>query len=277
MLCKLCGNSCEYNSKFTRFLALQDTPCQVYSCRNCKTAFLVGDIPQDIYEEGYFSNLGTEYSYEQQSRSNFNHYRDISKKLAALSKGRETLADVGCGLGHFMFVASRDFKEVQGFDGFVDPEKFVCEPEHLVICDIDHVTFKRSFYDAITLNHSLEHVDDPIYILKQVHAGLKDDGVLYVEVPLQFYSFYDRLKGLLKPKSSPDFLSFHHKTFFSPSSLIYALEKEGFKVLEFTTFLPRRGLGRFRGIRGVFLYLFLAVSSAFNRGDYISVFAKKVR
>lgn len=273
--CNICLSPCNFNRKFTEFLALSDTECEIFSCENCRTSFLLGDIPENIYDDEYFSVSGSEYSYEGQSSANRTHYKNISKRLVELSRSRRLLADVGCGLGHFMVEASREFQEVVGFDGFVDPERFVFDVKKLYICDLDHIRFMPGNYDVITLNHSLEHVSEPINLLRQSFKGLRDGGVLYVEVPYQFYSFYDKVNNFISPKKIPDFLSFHHKTFFNPASLVMALENEGFQVISLSTFLPKRGFGRYVGVKGKLLYLFLLFSSFFNKGDYISVFAKK--
>jgi SAM-dependent methyltransferase len=236
---------------------------------------LIGNVPGNIYDHDYFSVSGSEYSYEDQSSANKLHYKEISERLVELSGSRRLLADVGCGLGHFMVEASHQFQQVDGFDGFVDPEKFVFDVKRLQLCDLDRVKFTSCNYDAITLNHSLEHVDEPVNLLKQSFNALREDGVIYVEVPYQFHSFYDKICNLFNPKRTPDFLSFHHKTFFTPSSLVLALENVGFQVVSITTFLPARGLGRHAGIKGKVLYIFLLFSSFFSRGDYISVFAKR--
>lgn len=273
--CKICSSYCYYNKHFTRFLALSDTQCEVFSCMHCKTGFLVGDPPSDIYSSQYFSDIGSEYSYEQQSLANCEHYRSISKKLVDLANSRQSIADLGCGLGHFIAEAAQEFASVEGYDGFVDPDKFSTDVNQLTICDIEKVVLAEDSYDAVTLNHSLEHVDDPIRVLENSFKGLKNGGVIYVEVPYQFYSFYDRIKMIAMPKMAPDFLSFHHKTFFNPSSLRLTLEQVGFEVIVVSTFLPKRGLGRYKGIRGKLLYIFLWVSSLFKKGDYISIFAKK--
>lgn len=273
--CKICSGGCQYNKRFTEFLALGSTQCRVFSCRRCNTGFLVGDVPHNIYSDEYFSVSGDEYSYEDQSASNAEHYRSISKNLASLSDGDGAIADIGCGLGHFMVIASVYFQKVDGFDGFIDPTKFVASRDQLTLCDLDGLELDENKYDSIALNHSLEHVNEPIKLLAQVFKGLRKGGVAYIEVPYQFGSFYDKVNFVMNPKKFPDFLSFHHKTFFNPSSLVFALKKEGFKILKVSTFLPERGADRFRGIKGKLLYLFLCFSSVFKRADYIAVYAKK--
>ena len=46
---------------------------------------------------------------------------------------------------------------------------------------------KNLRFDLIICSHVLEHVDDPISILKGLHSFLKDDGIVYVEVPVEIW------------------------------------------------------------------------------------------
>ncbi|QFS87785.1 MULTISPECIES: class I SAM-dependent methyltransferase [unclassified Marinobacter] len=274
--CKICGGRCKENQNFTRFLALGETNCRVLTCENCKTSFLVGEPPNNLYNHEYFSVAGADYDYEKQSRSNSDHYQDIIEKLVSYGAGSASLVDIGCGMGHFVRQASASFEEVLAVDGHVDPSCFVGDRSQLSVEDIDRIEITPEKFDAITLNHSLEHVDDPVRLLEQAREGLRPGGVLYVEVPFQFGSFYDRVAAILSPKQAPDFLSFHHKTFFCPRSLELALENTGFEVLELRTFLPKRGVGRFRGLRGRLRFVFLWGASLVNRADYIAVFARRL-
>jgi len=275
--CKICGNRCFKNRNFTRFLALGETNCSVATCERCHTGFLCGDPPDNLYDDAYFTVSTDQYDYEKQSVANEEHYGEILEKLIQHSVGSERLVDVGCGMGHFVRQASRYFDEAIGIDGHVDFSHFVGCFEQLRIENIEGLRIGNSEFDAITLNHSLEHVEDPVTLLENSFSALRPGGVLYVEVPFQYGSLYDKISTILNPKRSPDFLSFHHKTFFYPKSLEFAIEKCGFQVLELKTFLPKRGAGRFDGLRGKLLYAFLLFSSFIKRADYIAIFAQRPR
>ena len=45
------------------------------------------------------------------------------------------------------------------------------------------LTFRSSTYDVIFMNEVLEHMPDPINVLRDIHSYLKDGGILIVNVP----------------------------------------------------------------------------------------------
>ncbi len=78
------------------------------------------------------------------------------------------------------------------------------------VADISEVDGK---FDFISMSHVLEHLINPLEMLKTVRGLLEDDGQLFVEVP----------------QMSP---SFAHPLMFFDLSLKKMLSKAGFKVME---------------------------------------------
>ena len=82
--------------------------------------------------------------------------------------------------------------------------------------------FPQGHFNLITCLHVLEHLNQPIAALMQMHRWLADDGVLFLEVPnMAGYS----TKGF-------DRFHFAHTLGFSRDCLLLALERAGFAVLE---------------------------------------------
>ncbi len=102
------------------------------------------------------------------------------------SKGMEgrTLLDIGSGLGVFPHVMKQsgwvctaldpDHNAVKHLEEFVGVQAL--QGELLTISAL-------GTFDVITFNKVLEHVDDPIKMLKESKQYLKHDGFIYVEVP----------------------------------------------------------------------------------------------
>ena len=95
-----------------------------------------------------------------------------------------TLLDVGSGLGVFPYEMKR-----RGWDVVaIDPDSRAVE--HLkddleieaVLADFFTLNLEQRF-SLITLNKVLEHVDEPVKMLRHCKEFLKDGGIVYIEVP----------------------------------------------------------------------------------------------
>jgi SAM-dependent methyltransferase len=81
-------------------------------------------------------------------------------------------------------------------------------------------------FDAVVMNHSLEHVADPRADLDRIHGLLRPGGVLAISVP-NFASWQRRRYGAAWfPLDLP-----RHRTHFTPTCLELALKGTGFDVL----------------------------------------------
>ena len=92
-------------------------------------------------------------------------------------------------------------------------------------------------YDLAICNHVLEHVADPIGELLSVRKALSENGIIFVEVPLELWN-----KQHPRP---PEPVT--HINWFSVPSLRYCLKAAGFDVLDvhyssFRTYSAKRGL-----------------------------------
>jgi SAM-dependent methyltransferase len=48
---------------------------------------------------------------------------------------------------------------------------------------VQDVSFAPRSFDAVTMYHALEHVEDPVAILSRLRSWMTDDGLLLIEVP----------------------------------------------------------------------------------------------
>jgi 2-polyprenyl-3-methyl-5-hydroxy-6-metoxy-1,4-benzoquinol methylase len=139
--------------------------------------------------------------------------------------------DVGSGNGSFLESAMSAGWQVSGFDtdetaaanakarglnvrrgGF---ETYADEPES---------------FDAITLNHVIEHVHDPAAVLRGVVGLLKPGGTLYLATPniesLGLHLFGPNWRGLEPPR---------HLVIFSRGSLLQLMKEVGLEDFRFMT------------------------------------------
>ena len=90
---------------------------------------------------------------------------------------------------------------------------------------LPHPDLKPSSFEAITMWHSLEHVHEPLEILKEAHRLLVPGGRIVITVPnidsLPFRWFGSAWYGLDLPR---------HLSHFAPWTLHLMLEQAGFRV-----------------------------------------------
>ncbi len=111
-------------------------------------------------------------------------YEDITdnmRRVAFVKKwcAGKRLLDFGCGEGTFL----RNIKDISTVSGveleIASRRKLTSEG----VTVFDNISSSPDIYDVITMFHSLEHLNDPIDILKKCYAKLVQGGRLIIEVP----------------------------------------------------------------------------------------------
>ena len=149
--------------------------------------------------------------------------------LKAVPRGR--LLDVGCGSGDWL-VSMRELGwEVTGVDFDENAARVGRQKGLTVNCGaLEQQKFASDSFDAVTLNHVIEHVPDPVGTLRECIRILKPGGQLVVFTPnglsLGHQIYKEHWRGLEPPR---------HLHIFSRQSLHRALGLSGFSEI---TVLP---------------------------------------
>ncbi|MBO8143316.1 MAG: class I SAM-dependent methyltransferase [Thermodesulfobacterium sp.] len=150
--------------------------------------------------------------------------------LKAQERGR--LLDIGCGNGQFLYRMRELGWEVVGVEPDPEAVRIAKEQFGLEIFEgnIEQVELPPNSFDAITMNHVIEHVSDPIGTLGKCYRLLKHGGKLVIVTPniqsLGLHLFGKYWRGWEVPR---------HLFLFSPKSLRMCAERAGFKVQELST------------------------------------------
>jgi 2-polyprenyl-3-methyl-5-hydroxy-6-metoxy-1,4-benzoquinol methylase len=97
-----------------------------------------------------------------------------------LIKGSEIL-DFGCENGDFLLLSKEISKRSVGLEITKENKDYTTSIG--IECVSKLAELNDDQFDLITLNHVLEHLNDPINILVELQKYLKDDGIIIIEVP----------------------------------------------------------------------------------------------
>jgi SAM-dependent methyltransferase len=215
----------------------------VVECRNCGFIYTNPQINGvEFLETEHYNNPET-YQSDAGADTEQMYLHRLSFIKNFMREG--SLLDVGAGKGEFVVAANKNGFEAVG----VEPSPRFCEFAKtefnatiynglLETCE----ELKGRKFDVITLHHVFEHVERPHELLENLKKFLKDDGVVYFEVPntqsvtMKLIDSYFRLRGKnwsgrLSPLHPP-----FHKYGYNPKSLSFILKKHGWNTLKIATF-----------------------------------------
>lgn len=140
--------------------------------------------------------------------------------------------EIGCGMGYFLDFARRSGYEVSGIEYAALGTKVSREKFGLEVTQSSFEDFPESAatYDVIFMGDVLEHLVDPLAMLKKAVRMLRPGGVVAVEVPAMFNSLTGRLavagyRILRTRKKMP--MPPYHVNEFLPATLDRILRESG--------------------------------------------------
>ena len=218
----------------------------VIECNKCGFKHIIS-IPTDHELEQIYSH---EY-YTQEKPLYLERYREdlewwntvYTRRYEILEQylplQQRSILDIGSGPGYFLLNGKNRGWKVKG----VEPSIKAAIHSQGLGLDVENIYFSEKTapmldsFDAINMGEVLEHIPNPIALLKLVHGQLDVDGLVCIVVPNDFNPFQLILR---------DHLGFdpwwvappHHINYFDFKSLASLLEKCGFEVLHQESTFP---------------------------------------
>ncbi len=276
--CLLCGDSRVHrDARFERLLGLCE-PYGVLRCTRCGLAWLSPRPTAEGYRriytgQDYFGGAGACEDYTALVRERRAHFRArlIRIERAMGRPGPLDVFEIGAAQGDFLDEARLRGHRVAGVEFSADARAYALGHYGLALHDPDTAGYPDGSYDAIHMNHVLEHLPDPLESLRECHRLLRPSGLLVIEVPQQIDNDLDGLRRALglarQPVLSP--YSLHHTYFFRPGNLSLLVERAGFRVVSLRTASPGRTPLWPPSFRNLVLRILLGLSDRLRRGGNI--------
>lgn len=125
-------------------------------------------------------------SHEKTRANDFDRRCGLIQTQKAIELGvGKSLLDIGCGVGEYTYLFLDRFPTVVG----LDPDPELLEQAKRDHPEVEYVVgWGESFelgrkFDTISMNNLLEHVDNPVALLKNCKKHLADGGVILAQVP----------------------------------------------------------------------------------------------
>ncbi|WP_147281666.1 class I SAM-dependent methyltransferase [Dyella solisilvae] len=155
-------------------------------------------------------------------------------------RGPLSILDYGAATGDFVRAGLDQGHDCVGVELSDDARAVAEQKNGVTLLSVDCVESMADLrFDAIHMNHVLEHMPDPLAHARWCAGALKPEGILILEVPQQFDNDLDRLRRGLRVGGRLqrfDAYSLHHTYFFTPPTFKTLLAKAGFNVLSLSTF-----------------------------------------
>ncbi len=216
MNCKICDSQNTTGTKWGSTNLIYCTDCDIHYLQ---------DFPKDEKLENYYKN-----EYKIKNEAGYTEFRRISRineqyeLINIISKFKliNNILDIGCDKGYFLDEARRMGLEVAGVELSDDAREY-CK---LVGLDVrPSINDFDTKFDAVIMNHSLEHFPHPNGIINEIYEKLNDNGLLIIRVPA-FDSFWSRIMKdkwiWFQPKN--------HYFHFSTMSLEYLMQINKFNL-----------------------------------------------
>ena len=158
---------------------------RVMRCPQSEIIFLEGDIGSNAYYlhkpvenddvEAVVPTLDGEIV------SNLNA-SDLDRRLALTTAfvDQQSVLDFGCGAGIFLDAIKDQAATVAGIE-INDEERLMARAKGLDVRPL--LNDLSEPFDTVTMFHTLEHLHDPIGMLRQINKAMPEKGTIIVEVP----------------------------------------------------------------------------------------------
>jgi 2-polyprenyl-3-methyl-5-hydroxy-6-metoxy-1,4-benzoquinol methylase len=161
----------------------------------------------------------------------------------------QTILDAGCGEGYFAAEAKKKFAaEVWGLE--MDPVSANLAAEKIgtvIQGDLANTISQipKNYFDCVTFNDVLEHLENPYEILSRIKENLRKEGVIVCSIPNARYwrVFKKYVFGKNWRYEDNGVMDRTHLRFFTKKSMVEMFADLNFEVMEIKGLKPTPSVG----------------------------------
>jgi 2-polyprenyl-3-methyl-5-hydroxy-6-metoxy-1,4-benzoquinol methylase len=247
--CKICGSESfetayEGRIRTGKFGTLSDGPVRAERCRSCLAISLPGmDANLAMYyeSEAYRQDVDEGATVQDYFRQ---HDEEQERQFSVVGTSlfrNKVVADVGCGAGSFLDYIRGVCRTAIAVEPAGQYRKSLSERGYIVYpYASDALREHENAVDIVVGFSVIEHIEDPLGFLKEIHGLLKKDGKLVISTP----NADDVLLSVIPEEYGSFFYRKAHLWYFNGKALENLLLAAGFPVTKIIPF-HRFGMGNF--------------------------------
>ena len=218
----------------------------IVQCLECDTVYRAAIITGEEHSELYQSEammetpfyLANKMAVDPKVEPMPTFARGLGRLGELRTPGR--LLDIGCSYGAFMVLAQSAGWKTSGVEVSKSAAKFAREERHLDVFTgtLEQAAYPEGYFDAVTLWDVIEHLDDPVSTMAEIHRIMAPGGILLV-FTINQESLLTTIGHILYKLSLNRwkhlmglFYDIHHNFFFSPHTLTSLLKKSELEVTD---------------------------------------------
>lgn len=226
--CLFCGSS--GSQWFCNTFDIFENHYEIRHCNGCHAYFLspfpTPEMLEKAYDASYYGTKETKFEAGPIEKVLDGFRKQRAKKLARNLPPKARVLDIGCGNGNFLeYLSSIDNYELHGIERDTAAAARAMSKQGMTIKTSPLLCgdYPNDYFDAVTMFHVFEHLDNPRETLSVIDSILKPGGILYLSFPnidsLQARLFKGKWLHLDPPR---------HLFFFAPKDFIALMSERNF-------------------------------------------------
>jgi 2-polyprenyl-3-methyl-5-hydroxy-6-metoxy-1,4-benzoquinol methylase len=193
--------------------------------------------PSEKQITSHYSEKIVDGNYELFQRFNKEYNKVYKSFIEIIKKNLEkdkkhmqgaNLLDIGCFTGEFLYLANQEGSDVTGYELQKEAVEIANKklPGKIHQTSVYNDDIKPEQFDIITLFGVLEHVLEPLKLLKKIKSLLKKDGYLFIQTPNSGSAI-----SVIMGRSWPPISPIEHIHLFSKIFLTKWLKEQNLEIL----------------------------------------------